>query len=594
MKKTLKRGAEEHEQGAEKSTRKQIKLERSAGPSHAPKARWELTEDPSRVHQDQMVAAPTLGPTPQLEELQAMINKIISRRTSSLGRPSGQAFLSPVTPVRTWSTQKLSERFNVEASSQSILTWGADKFIVGAGGDSVLLLNSERQPLGPATRGSHGVLLDTPEHKSLYRSLVKGRPFAVFLATTIEQCIYLGHYRAILPTDLTYDEWRCLPQQTKYCWYHIANGRDTWKQSIRGFLRLGDSAPVNFSELESSMKTDDGFQLSCWTLEYLECRNDFMDDLNSKDIITISDDDTTTRNLTPDPKSTVEDPVKERISPDVINIHPIVQARSNVSPSTPILNASLQGFVRNHISSIFGGSPQEMISEPGGERVVLDNVLNLCFLPFWNPCAPSQPGEHGVLFRSPEGMVQDIPSPESNGITLFRRRGAKDWVYMGQYRAWRIIPLTPEEWETLDEKTKTQWFKKANSVDLWRDEINSHMEGKNAGEEVTKAEFLTAMQQGFTKIDCWFLEFIRYRREYVDVLTGDLTLAEAQEKAESSLGFEENSSVKPTLVPIQLCFLRGSTSHGARWKCNEPHRKEGLIHSSPAQEARSGQFQWYE
>ncbi|KAF8285272.1 hypothetical protein DL93DRAFT_1333564 [Clavulina sp. PMI_390] len=226
---------------------------------------------------------------------------------------------------------------------------------------------------------------------------------------------------------------------------------------------------------------------------------------------------------------------QEAASLDIVDIDPIVQARLDVPPAAPIPNSPTLGVTRQRISHIFGGGVQAMISNPAKNKVTLNNTLNLCFQPSWNPLAPSQPGEHGLLFRSPEGMVSEIPSPEPNGVTLFRCNGTNNWVYMGQYRARRVDAISPVEWETLGDETKQLWFQQSNIIKGWRDKIHSLMKIRRTGEDVTKALFTTAMRLGLTKLDCWLFEFIRYRHEYFDVLAGNITVAEAQAKAESPL-----------------------------------------------------------
>ncbi|KAF8310545.1 hypothetical protein DL93DRAFT_2169589 [Clavulina sp. PMI_390] len=230
------------------------------------------------------------------------------------------------------------------------------------------------------------------------------------------------------------------------------------------------------------------------------------------------------------------DEYAEEIAPfDVSNLGPMTAVslrgppKRFSSPRDSILNPSQLDFLRYRVTAIFGGCPQAAMSQPRQGRVVLNNTLNIFFSPSSSPWGPSQPGEDGIIFRFPQGMVQDIPTTGPNGITLFRRSGTSRWRYMGQYRAQRVAGVSLSEWSGLPIETKNAWITYANNLKVWRDEILSLRRTVliEAREVVTEAILTTVLGLGVT-IDCWRLEYIRYRQEYVDVLAGNLTVAEAE------------------------------------------------------------------
>lgn len=125
---------------------------------------------------------------------------------------------------------------------------------------------------------------------------------------------------------------------------------------------------------------------------------------------------------------------------------------AHCTPNQTVPGTSPLTFPRARISAVFGGSPQPFISPVGKDRpIVNDNSVNICYQEKWNPWCPRHTGEHGIIFRSPEGLVPPIPNPEPNGVTLFRATKSAKWLYIGQYRTYRVDPISGAEWKTLPE-----------------------------------------------------------------------------------------------------------------------------------------------
>lgn len=94
-----------------------------------------------------------------------------------------------------------------------------------------------------------------------------------------------------------------------------------------------------------------------------------------------------------------------------------------------------------------------MISWPADKKVNRGNTINFCHNTDWNPWGPRSPGAVGIVFIDAIGTaVTKVPNPGPNGLTVFYRVDSNEWMYLGQYRAERIEPLSGAEWATLPKK----------------------------------------------------------------------------------------------------------------------------------------------
>lgn len=91
-----------------------------------------------------------------------------------------------------------------------------------------------------------------------------------------------------------------------------------------------------------------------------------------------------------------------------------------------------------------------MISRPADDKVNRGNTINFCYNMDWNPWGPRSPGGVGIVFIDAIGTtVMKVPNPGPNGLTVFCRVDSNQWMYLGQYRAERMEPLSGAEWATL-------------------------------------------------------------------------------------------------------------------------------------------------
>ncbi|KAF8310568.1 hypothetical protein DL93DRAFT_1588908 [Clavulina sp. PMI_390] len=200
--------------------------------------------------------------------------------------------------------------------------------------------------------------------------------------------------------------------------------------------------------------------------------------------------------------------------------------------------AYLFAFSRACISAVFGGGAQNQYSIPHVSRVVHGDVANICYVvEDWNVCAPLRVGEHGVSIRLPENLgVPILDTP--NGVTLFRKLAPNKWLYMGQYRFRESEDISGEEWMSLPEKNRRSWYGAAKRFARWNEIICAFWD-LGPGEEPSFEQFDEAMAIEATRAGCWTLEFIKYRHDYIQLLS-----AKEEEKPELRVKREATTEVK--------------------------------------------------
>ncbi|KAF8323013.1 hypothetical protein DL93DRAFT_613244 [Clavulina sp. PMI_390] len=294
-------------------------------------------------------------------------------------------------------------------------------------------------------------------------------------------------------------------------------------QVIRTYLDHADDTPVSWGEFNAAM-SEEAAPLRSWVLEFQTCRENFP---GSRDV---------------KPKRGIKKESKAA-EYSLRAFRPVVAQRfRDVPPPPPVIGSvdPTLTFSRLHISSIFHGSPQGMIIRPGRNKIpYLENEDSMFYDFQWNSWAPRLIGEHGLVFfyaRFPGSGPVAIPNP-GNGLTLFSFVSRNNWRYMGQYRGRRFEPLSGAEWKHLPYKTKVEWFREAQNNKRWRDLVDDSDAVGAPGSNHSDPEFRkfeAAMGEEVVRIDCWLMEFIRYRHDYIDALTGRVPKGKKEEKKESA------------------------------------------------------------
>ncbi|KAF8308425.1 hypothetical protein DL93DRAFT_1884599 [Clavulina sp. PMI_390] len=194
----------------------------------------------------------------------------------------------------------------------------------------------------------------------------------------------------------------------------------------------------------------------------------------------------------------------------------IASRRVDHFPLQLVPGAHPLAFTRGDISGLFGGTPQGLWSIPKESRVVHENVVNMCYVAEeWNACAPLRVGEHGICFRWPEELYNPVPETP-NGLTLFRKLAPKKWLYMGQYRFRKSEDMSGEEWKSLPDNVRRNWYSAAKTIQGWIEIIRAFW-GLDF-EDPSFPQFDEAMSVEATRMGCWTLEFMTYRHDYVGLL----------------------------------------------------------------------------
>ncbi|KAG2023359.1 hypothetical protein CC2G_001021 [Coprinopsis cinerea AmutBmut pab1-1] len=121
-------------------------------------------------------------------------------------------------------------------------------------------------------------------------------------------------------------------------------------------------------------------------------------------------------------------------------------------------------FSRDFMSNVLGGSIQPLIvsvsKQPplSKEREVRKY---LCPGLDHNPWCPSIPGHHGYIFVGLGREKTTFQEPEIHNVFVGVKKGKENrrFRYLGKYRAVRVNPLTPDEWNFLDVKVRTTYAK---------------------------------------------------------------------------------------------------------------------------------------
>ncbi|KAJ3538730.1 hypothetical protein NMY22_g5040 [Coprinellus aureogranulatus] len=122
-------------------------------------------------------------------------------------------------------------------------------------------------------------------------------------------------------------------------------------------------------------------------------------------------------------------------------------------------------FTREFMSSVIGGSIQPLIV-----RVASQSTLSkkrkvsgyLCPSLDHNPWCPSKPGKHGFMFVGLGREKDTFSEPEVHNVFVGLPKKGKDrrrFRYLGKYKAFRVQPLTVQEWAGLPEHVKKTYAK---------------------------------------------------------------------------------------------------------------------------------------
>lgn len=136
----------------------------------------------------------------------------------------------------------------------------------------------------------------------------------------------------------------------------------------------------------------------------------------------------------------------------------------------------------------------------------------------YNPCMPTVPGEHGVIFVS--FLKYDNGRDIAEDINFFVRIAANKWVYLGFYSVKRFGRLTAAQFKLLPEVTIGQWVDGVCNRSLGKGAVAAANMGlaKDRHIQSNEVSVREALDEGILKLSFTVLEFVEYREDIFEAL----------------------------------------------------------------------------